>query len=719
MLMDVLTGVFDLLLVVLGFSLIIVIHEAGHFFAARWAGIRVLAFAVGFGPALVSYRKGMGLRRGSSEHDYRRLVGDGPSDRTGTVGAVRQEWSSGISPTEYRLNCLPFGGYVKMLGQDDADPTATSTEPDSYQNCPPFKRMVVISAGVIANLLTAALAFIIVFNIGLMSEPPVVGGVDPTSPAASAVASNAPALGVTDAGLQPGDRVLSVDGHPVPHFNDVRFRVAFAPPATPVSVVVSRPGVASPLEFSILPKPSTGERLLSIGIDPMASTSLPTLHSSRNRAAFAKMMDDLGLAGVESGMTLVDIDGKPVSSALDVEKLVARSNGAPVKVGFINETHGRKEVTVAPTPEFQSRTAKLPDGAMISSTHLLGLSPVLSVRTVVPGTSADKFGLKPGDVFSRLGSAEFPGIQSGIAAVRQHKGGTIRVGVLRPSTTSPTGFAEQDLGDVPVTNEGTIGFTWKDSASIAPFVSAWTGAGDAFSGSSLPIPGGSSIVAVDDQPVKTIADVREKIKSAITRSRAGDTTVRLSYRLPTAAAETTAVETATWTIPASEATQVAALAWDSPLQPGLFAPEQFRWRASSIGEALQMGIGETHRTMALTYLTFARLFQGTVKVEHLKGPVGIAHTGMVVADRGPVWLLFFLALVSVNLAVINFLPIPITDGGHMLFLIYEQITGKAVPIVVQNVATIAGMFVIGSLFLYVTFNDISGVVRSLSAFFGG
>src|SRR4051812_14841823 len=157
----------DLLLVVLGFSLIIVIHELGHFVAARWAKIRVLAFAVGFGPALVSYRRGLGLRKGSSEAEYRRLVGDTRSDRTGSVAAVHSELTDRISTTEYRLNALPFGGYVKMLGQDDADSTARSDEPDSYQNCRTWKRMIVISAGVIANIITAAILFVAVFMLGL------------------------------------------------------------------------------------------------------------------------------------------------------------------------------------------------------------------------------------------------------------------------------------------------------------------------------------------------------------------------------------------------------------------------------------------------------------------------------------------------------------------------------------------------------------------------
>ena len=92
-----LSSLIDLLLVIVGFGLIIFLHELGHFVAARWAGIRVLAFAIGFGPALFSWRKGIGLRAGSSEAE--------------AVNRFRAGERS-ISPTEYRLNWLPFGGFV-------------------------------------------------------------------------------------------------------------------------------------------------------------------------------------------------------------------------------------------------------------------------------------------------------------------------------------------------------------------------------------------------------------------------------------------------------------------------------------------------------------------------------------------------------------------------------------------------------------------------------
>src|SRR5678815_5360854 len=89
----------NLVLVILGFGFIIFLHELGHFLAARWAGIRVLAFAVGFGPALFSYRKGMGFQAGSSEPKFQEMLRAEAAGATTIEG--RRPTHHGISSTEY------------------------------------------------------------------------------------------------------------------------------------------------------------------------------------------------------------------------------------------------------------------------------------------------------------------------------------------------------------------------------------------------------------------------------------------------------------------------------------------------------------------------------------------------------------------------------------------------------------------------------------------
>src|SRR5688572_5167376 len=106
-----------LILLILGFGFVVFWHELGHFLAAKWAGVKVEQFAVGFGHAIGSWRKGMGFRWGSSGREYEQIL------RSESTGTNRRDPSE-IGETEYRLNWLPLGGYVKMLGQDDLRPNA-------------------------------------------------------------------------------------------------------------------------------------------------------------------------------------------------------------------------------------------------------------------------------------------------------------------------------------------------------------------------------------------------------------------------------------------------------------------------------------------------------------------------------------------------------------------------------------------------------------------
>src|SRR2546426_9740910 len=91
-------------LLLLGFGFVVFFHELGHFLAAKWAGVKVEQFAVGFGTAMCSWRRGMGFTWGSSG---KKLESLSDTER------------AKFGETEYRLNWLPLGGYVKMLGQDD------------------------------------------------------------------------------------------------------------------------------------------------------------------------------------------------------------------------------------------------------------------------------------------------------------------------------------------------------------------------------------------------------------------------------------------------------------------------------------------------------------------------------------------------------------------------------------------------------------------------
>jgi regulator of sigma E protease len=219
---------------------------------------------------------------------------------------------------------------------------------------------------------------------------------------------------------------------------------------------------------------------------------------------------------------------------------------------------------------------------------------------------------------------------------------------------------------------------------------------------------GATILAINGVSVATFAEIREALRATTKPNSKEPTTVSVRLRrfASTGGSASDADEVIAWTISPKDIAAVHALGWASPISPGAFKTEEVLLKASSPADALRMGFIETRRVMLSTYSTFVRLYQGTVKVEHLKGPVGIAHLGTLVAGRGFIWLLFFLALISVNLAVVNFLPLPIVDGGQFLFLVFEQLRGKPAPLAVQSAATLAGLVLIGCVFLLVTYNDI-------------
>ena len=100
------------------------------------------------------------------------------------------------------------------------------------------------------------------------------------------------------------------------------------------------------------------------------------------------------------------------------------------------------------------------------------------------------------------------------------------------------------------------------------------------------------------------------------------------------------------------------------------------------------------------------IFSRSVSLEQMSGPLGIIDMGGQIARTGLVQFLFFLAMISANLAVINFLPLPIVDGGLMIFLIIEKIKGAPVSLRVQVATQMIGLFLIVGLFLFVTYQDV-------------
>ncbi|HSK98507.1 MAG TPA: M50 family metallopeptidase [Euzebyales bacterium] len=163
----------------------IMIHEAGHFFTARWFGMRAERFFFGFGPTL---------------------------------------WSVTRGETEYGVKAIPAGGFVKILGMSRYEEVPAGQEERAFYSKAPWQRAIVLAAGCFTHFVLAALLLFVVQ--AFFELPRIEGGQQVTSSEVTEVSPGSPA---EQAGLRPGDRVLAVDGTAVASFDEMRAIVAERP----------------------------------------------------------------------------------------------------------------------------------------------------------------------------------------------------------------------------------------------------------------------------------------------------------------------------------------------------------------------------------------------------------------------------------------------------------------------------------------------------------
>jgi regulator of sigma E protease len=196
-------------------GLLVFVHELGHFLSAKWAGIRVEEFALGFPPAIVSMRK---RERGGWEVIW---FGRSREDDAGNVQNPFAATSGGASKqvdvpdrTLYTLNLLPIGGYVRMPGENgEAYDEGGNYDEKSFAAKSAGKRIIVLCAGVVMNLLLAIVLFTIAYGMGEPTYPAVLGTIQTNSPAATA-------------GLRADDSILAVNGKAVSDFDGMRTAVS-------------------------------------------------------------------------------------------------------------------------------------------------------------------------------------------------------------------------------------------------------------------------------------------------------------------------------------------------------------------------------------------------------------------------------------------------------------------------------------------------------------
>ena len=683
-----------------GLGLVIFVHELGHFLVAKACGVQCDKFYVGFDVPIKI----------------------GPLRLPAAL--FKKKWGE----TEYGIGIIPLGGYVKMLGQDDnpgkaaeeakrirvakqqsvaVDSTSSAEgefdlDPRSYPAKSVSQRMAIISAGVIMNLIFAVVFAAIAYYLGVNYIPCVVGSTMAGDPA-------------WQAGLGPGDKIIQLgrDGlrdETLRFTRDLRYKVVETGAGNELEVLIRRRDNTEQW-MTIQPNapfkqqgglPTIGvlsassNRLIKNDLDTVSPASQADIHNG----------DRVTAVKIVGGHAIQTADVYAVSEALlahpqddvvlDVERVLNTGKASS------------EDVSVATTPATIDLSAR--------PYRRLGMALTVGAISAIQADSpAHQAGLEVGD---RIVEVNGQKVTDPIALPQlffDAIGQDISMVVLRNSDDPESPTLELNLTPIVPRENGaprrpnspmaidSIGATFNVHNTVvevmpgSPAEVANMRPGDELV-EILFVPAENSKVTTADllkiglgQPIvfgpdelnwpwafRAMQDVPDGVDIKLTYERDG---------LP----------------------QEAVLNYE--LSATLFNPDRGLVRKSleanrksqEIGDAFFLGVRETKEGIGQVMMTLRRIHQ---LFPSLGGPGTIAMVATSEASQGIPRLLVFLTLLSANLAVLNFLPIPVLDGGHMVFLLYEGIVGKPVNERVAFGLTMLGLSFILCLMVFVIGLDI-------------
>jgi regulator of sigma E protease len=541
----------DLLYFVILISSLIFVHELGHFAFAKAFGVKVLTFSLGFGPKVLKLRG---------------------------------------RETEYCISLLPLGGYVRMLEESKSDIVLPEDRNRTFESLPLYKRVVVVLAGPLMNLVFPVLLYFSVFVTDGPFLPPTVGVVLPGHPAQGK--------------LLPGDRIMSINGEKVGTFDELKRIIAKHPGETlrfkvfrdnkHIEVEVAAEETIERRELDIV------ERVGTIGIQPSAPAAVIGIPSSESPAY---------RAGLRTFDVVTHVAGQPVRRFRDLEAALAENRGETVPVTYLR-----------PVP----------------------------VRDALGG----------------LG--EMAVYESGVVALTPDPSGTDLI--------SSTGIEIADLYAAVVPEQSYL-----HKAGLRP---------------------GDKILKLDDEPLPAWSTFRERVVAAPDRP----------HRIDYLAARDGRERSGTFQMRREDIVDEHGQAFARyvlqvknwmPL-----APEDFVDHPAPIRYAFEKAVAETVDVTRFTLVSIVRIIQGRMSLRSLSGPITIYEVAGEEGRKGPDFFVWVMALVSINLGLINLLPIPVLDGGHLMFFSLEAVIRRPLPLRVREVAHIIGMAILFGLMALAFKNDV-------------
>lgn len=743
--MDMLGSGGGLLLAALGIGFVIFIHELGHFLFAKWAGVKVHTFSIGFGPVIA-----------------RRSIGE----------------------TDYQLSLLPFGGYVQMQEESDDSGRAMNDVSAWWQ-------AAILFAGVLFNLVSSFLILLCLAWYGMPHSPAVVGDVEAVIRSEDGTHISSPAR---ELGLQPGDRILSYNGVTVHNYMqlasmtatgggeavhlrvrrgdeelvlpadeqtikplyDSRFgmpRLGVGPARTnrvdtwiqppegaePGARIVAvdgndtRDALAYELHNLLAPKVGeavtltlmqdgdehqvTGTYLGDPGSAAHAAVGLPvTLVSVLEDSAAAN-------AGLQPGDVVATVDGRPVASMASFIAAVRKAGTErPVELQLMRRSSADHETVTA------SLTARW-DPVMRRPLIGVTLSPinegVLPLLPAVPGDSPlAAAGLETGDallaqrILDQLDEASDE--QDGARLLQPMQVQYLRGGqVLRLpldeaamevllAVAEPSIFAKFLGAETPEPladhlQAHRVNARDATDERVELVLDAW------------PLPASGTVAAAnalerDRSLVRLQADWPESLRSALGQLQKDDWIVAVR-RIGDSGGELEILRGCPDGRP--RLTEIRPHAEGFSLAFGIEeVPYQMEHWYDGFGLATWYSVDMVVRTARVVGLFFTDEQEGGISAsKSLHGPVGIfSEMKGRLEQFGFASFLKFVALLGLNLFLINLLPVPIADGGRLMILGVEQLIRRPLPAVIINGLNYLSFFAIVALMIFVLGADILRVL---------
>jgi regulator of sigma E protease len=556
-----------------------------------------------------------------------------------------------IGDTVYQIALVPLGGFCKMAGEERRL-DGQAPRPDELHAKGVGQRFFIYSGGVLMNVAFGLVVFPILFHVGVPFTRPIIGE---TIPGGAAWHERIPE----------GSEVLTVNGNRVFEFLHIPTEVALGDPERAV-LVVRVPGTRAEKTFELRPRRDATEGIGTIGVVP-----------DFERDEAGRVLVDVTpgspaeRAGVKTGDRLISVsDAIPGLNPLD--QIAVQIRGEKPLVVWIESERGAREFRIRPEfgPELQ------PPRVGIAAP----LNRVLAVRS---SALSDALGIRSDDRLLEVEGRPIRSLGDFHQALLARSG---ELELLVQRDDRPLALSGPEVSDDEALRLASDVALVPDELSTVIVVHPGEPADRAG------LRSGDRIVEIDGFDVKTWTDVTKLIKLAGREERAAS--FRIARRDPRGSAEQYEE------VPVKpEARPVASYGLS-------LRPAQYVYRSDSVPEAIGFGAYCSWKFLQDSWLTLKRMVTRDVSPRNVGGIITISAVSYSLTESGWAKLFFFWCLVSINLAFLNVLPIPVLDGGHLFFLIVEKLKGSPVSSRVLGYSQLVGVVLILFLMVYVTYNDL-------------